>query len=75
MRNITELRMVWVLAYLTHMQAPEYTTATKKADAMKGPQAFHRVGLLANKPPGHGRAALYLVVRQPDLTSIRKPRV
>jgi len=36
---------------------------TKKADVAEDPKVFYRVGLLINEPPGAGRAALYLVIR------------
>lgn len=39
---------------------------TKKADVVEHPKVLHRVGLLANEPPGTGRIALYLVVRNFD---------
>src|SRR6478672_9640483 len=37
---------------------------TKKADVDEHPGVFVHVGLLGNEPPGHGRAALHLVVRR-----------
>ena len=41
-------------------------TDIKKADVVEHPEVFHHVGLLVNEPPGTGRFALYLVVRQDD---------
>jgi hypothetical protein len=36
----------------------------KKADMAEHAKVFHHVGLLVNEPPGMGRVALYLVIRQ-----------
>jgi len=37
---------------------------TKKADVAEHPEVFGYVGLLFNKPPETGRAALYIVIRK-----------
>ena len=40
------------------------TTGKKKADVVEYPEEFDHVGLLVNRPPGHSRVALSLVVRR-----------
>ena len=37
---------------------------TKKADVAEHREVFNHVGLLFNEPPGTGRAALYIVIRE-----------